>query len=908
MATTGQMVDILPTGMNVDMPGGGPIIVNYFRRDGAWIVRPGLGQESQFDSTLLRSDLTNMVHLGSKEIVTDFGHEQILMVFAVNVHTGNLFNASADDYRRGRFTRAVLVHVRDVTAGTTWEELLVPNSSRSAGEAQYMHGVWETDKDWDFEAYITAGNDKPCWFVQFNDTVVFGSPGLGLWCYVPAVFGRTAVRQWESTLYHSGHIRCESDSTVLIDLRPTDGEYSDGYAYLNDAEFPRSVAACSIQGRMVYAADNVVWFSDPGRPACVLADNFYAIPTDDHITALGDSGGNLTICTRTSTWFFDGTWGELVVGSAVQVSQQTGCLSQHAMGRIDNGLAWVDDTGIWGTVTGLQIEPLSKDIGEFWRKGIEDPRTQYYQTGGLTDLANVQPTLRWAHDTTDDKVQLAYVLPDRMLVATWPRQRISLVLSGGAWALWTCETLAAAQGTVAATQGIENPWFVALPSGLWCVASPNSVTLDDETLLDGGLLASPAEEDRTVGSWALLRMGRGGALDRTAVVAEDRRRFAGKFYDIGHSVSEPKSAIRIERWIPVQEGTQLPSGVLAPAKCHLWPVRLVFHPNPGLFTWADIDSVTFIFTFDYNRWAPVLRADNPAEVAAVLPSERIASAAGFGIGAPVAGTAEVQLYRAGVLAPVNGNQIRIRWDGASSTGFMSPHMNMATKRPEPWIYLPMYARNNSADVVSAGIEVDTATIEGEHSGIPYSLVPSVYAWQQAEAPLARVARSGQCVDHAIETEALRLANSQIRLRSVFIDAVSHGCGTGVIAPRYGLLNLVMASDYKGMSGQVVDHASGAIRENNDHDGIRTRFRDSTGALKKRTFKNGPKWGDSTDTAAGDYLIDSEEFDSVAISDSVQGEEVRLLLHGHLKNDAEVLRVSRLRAVIRKAGMPRRTGR
>ncbi len=72
---------------------------------------------------------------------------------------------------------------------------------------------------------------------------------------------------------------------------------------------------------------------------------------------------------------------------------------------------------------------------------------------------------------------------------------------------------------------------------------------------------------------------------------------------------------------------------------------------------------------------------------------------------------------------------------------------------------------------------------------------------------------------------------------------------------------------------------------------------------------GEQDGDSgaTGTISDTYLVDDEEVDVIAVSDSVKGAHVTVMIWGMLRNKAERLAVESVKAVIRAVGGRRRGG-
>ena len=68
----------------------------------------------------------------------------------------------------------------------------------------------------------------------------------------------------------------------------------------------------------------------------------------------------------------------------------------------------------------------------------------------------------------------------------------------------------------------------------------------------------------------------------------------------------------------------------------------------------------------------------------------------------------------------------------------------------------------------------------------------------------------------------------------------------------------------------------------------------------RQFNGSPKYGE--------YLVDDEEHDTIATSDSVKGAYLSYMLFGFMRDRAEKVELASAKAVVRQGGTRRRTGR
>ena len=100
MAVIGQEVEVLQGGTDSRTPSNASFVLNMLRRRGAWEVRDGFGQVSQYSTTISMpamggsvpgpsSDFGIQKHIGSHVFETNQGHIQVLSIFTALVATAN---------------------------------------------------------------------------------------------------------------------------------------------------------------------------------------------------------------------------------------------------------------------------------------------------------------------------------------------------------------------------------------------------------------------------------------------------------------------------------------------------------------------------------------------------------------------------------------------------------------------------------------------------------------------------------------------------------------------------------------------------------------------------------------------------------------------------------------------------
>ena len=913
-------IDFLPPGMGVDTLGKGPYLQNLERRGDAWHVRRGFGQVAQFDTTFAFDNVTVERHLGSAYMKTDFGHEQVISAFRVSTFSGSLFMGS-DARDTGQYLAAYLITIHDLTTHETWEEMLHPRTAGQIADVERRHGLYETSRDESFEDY-TTGDEKPFFFRELADTLYFGSRRAGLWAYFPATFRGTRTQQVNGHDRRDWLFRGPCESSLLVQATPANGIFSDGYAYLGTANFPKADAVVPFLNRLAFLDGRVVYFSDPGRPTSIISLNFVQIPSENDLTAAQEIGGNLLLFTESETFLYQPSTGVLLSGGRLtKAPDHVGCANPNAVTSGGGLVAWVDARSAYVTSNGLDIKDIGQsedEVGmrEFWRSAVSNPLTAYYQQAGFTNLASDQPRIQHAY-----RPEGAHVVYDDIrdaFIFGFPEIAFALTFARGRWTVWNFESVAAAANTVRALRNIRSPWFLMGENDLFVVGSSENAAITDASTMGGTPGGSAGGENVTVGSWYLLRYGRGGGLDRSiSYDVEDVRRISGKVYsfDAVMSAAGAQSAFYVGEWIKVPTGWTFPNGATpATARTYLLPVDVV----PGQTLTNLPDRLTLIVRFDNLLWVPFLRTGT-AEVDFLLPSERLESAPGYSPGAPVIGSSEVQVYNSGTgLVSATGNELRLRWNGGVA-GYVAaspyqPNINLNLRQRNPLIYLPFrYIGSTAMDAMSLGLRGVTATIERVAGAGPYTANAEVLAWQQAQFNNRHSTDAvAQPVDWIIKSDQIGLRGKlQLLLRTIYLKLRSHGSATTVVPTGgsvFGLLNVLIGSDWKGWTSQIVDY-EGNLDDVANVQTIRSRLRNAAAAMVTRAFEGGnARWGDPTVSTRGNYLVDDEQVDTVAVSDVVKGEHVEVMLFGHVRNTAEALAFDSAKAVVRPTSGRRRRGR
>ena len=906
----------MPTGMTPDLHGDGPYVQNVYRRADAWLVRQGFGQVAQWDTTFAFGSITEPKHLGSAVMRTDFGHEQIVTVISATIFTGGLYQGG-DARKVGQYVRTYIASIYDVTTDRTWEELLHPRTSDLNERNDKRAALYETDVDNDVQRYLQA-DDRGFFFVELSDVMYFGSPRAGLWAYIPSTFDgwEPRTQQVNSVDATDWRFKGYGESASIVRVSASPGLFPDAFAYLTDTEFPRPRAAAAIFGRLAIADRRTVYFSDIRRPSSIIADNFLTIPSENDIEAVSEINGVLVISTTSETFVYAPPPGGQVVtgGRLTKVSEDVGAVGPTAAINGGGALWWADRNGIFATTTGVDMRRVSEGFEVLFAEYITNPLTQFYAASGFSNLTDTQPRIE--HRFDPERLTMTWDHVRAQLIVTMPTQALSLVFKDGAWSVWNYESVIG-PGNLAAVEtqtNLPGAWLIMGQDDLYMVSVFDTPTLTDDTKISG--TGASSGEVFSVPSYAVMRYGHGGGMDRSIEsTVEDRRRFAGKWYSFDATMSAQvgRNTVYIGEPIPVPVGYEYPTNTAAATADHfLLPIEVV----PVDTTNGPID-IAIIFDFDSTHWSPIMRSTTTPEIDFILPPERLESSPGYAPGAPVGGTAEVQLYnKATGAASVTGNQVRIRWDGGQAGYAGSPYapqMNLTPDQRNRLIWIPFrYTGAAADDVLQMGILGITADLT--YAADPADPVEcELIAWQQALHVAERHTADdvAQAVDWLIKTDQVGLKEGQqVKARTAYLKVRGQGEATtqnpGVAV--HGLLNALFGSDFKGWASQIVDYG-GDLERAAKVPALRSRLKNSAGAMVQLTFNSASTtYGNTAAAATGNVLIADRALDTVAISESVKGEHVAVMIFGHIRNRAEALEVGDFRLSLVPAGGRRRRGR
>tara|TARA_R100000808_G_scaffold5362_2_gene16395 strand:- start:10007 stop:12808 length:2802 start_codon:yes stop_codon:yes gene_type:complete len=933
MAVRGVEIEIISPGLNANRVDKGSYVQNLEVTQQTWAVRRGFGQIGQFDTGLgLTTGQSGgygyTKHLGSYSVLTDFGDVQVISVMSGRAFTG-------EEAGHGSWRDLYFVSIFDVTTRSRWEHVIHIHTSQfneAVFPMPHWHGVYETDSRKNYENYPRS-LEESVFFAEFGDMLIFGNDSMGMYGYNPATFYKGRRKQTDGVATNDWKTPYSESSLIWV-VHPTDGLFPDEYQYMDTASFPSPVDAVMTRDfRLVMAVGREVYFSDSGRPASIITDNFITVPSDKPIVALEEIGGALLIFTESELFHYVMPVGALSIGGRLtQLSDRVGVLSPSAMTKGEQALFWMDSNGVYFTDGSMSVQTLSEDIKPLFDDQISSPMTSYYVDSGSTTLA-VTPQPRITYDLKEKGfVSMAYEPSTKNLFIGLPNQNALLCLNGNSWSIWPLETcISPTVDTVGATANIENPWVTSREGEVFVVGSVETYTPVDVSVNYSSGSAADNDLNAKSYSYYVLQLGVGGSLDRTVDVSEDNRTMAG-YYKKHSGVSPTKDGyFFLDEPIEMPDGYKLPSGQTANGVV-LFPLRMV--PDTTATVAGAVLDMDLVFTFDDVHWEPVTRSGSD-QIDVLLPPTRIATGPGWGLspGTKQAGSAEVTFTAASHL-------IELRWSGAYRYGAGGSFsydvnvggtdyavMNCNRDYKNDIMYLP-FKRTTvppTNTTMSMGITPTVATM-ADYTAVSRNM--GLYSWEYASVNNRHSNDDvAQSIDWCMKSPQVGLdVDGQVKTRGIYARFLSHGRGTVQqgVTWRHGQINAIVGSDWKDWVSQIIDytddiqeaHSKTPLVAGTYIDGIRTRIQDSAANLRHKTFNNvdslsgvaAATWGNRSQPTEGNYLIDNEEYDVLSISESVKGDSFSWMLFGHLRNRAEKLIIGSIKAVLRPAGSRRRKGR
>ena len=865
MAVPGAEVELVAGGVEGRNLERGDWAQNVWRPDGQNFlsVRSGFGQLAQLDTTLNNlSDVFKGVnpidfspgyqeHLGSHAIETEFGTTQVLSVFSVKSSTGEgVAGAAANTANRWGTYYSVSIH--DVDTGDSYEEVLHnhtgQNKSPSGMTTTNSPTTWHGCYETNEEQdsqNFVRGLSSDFFFLTYQGGILFGNEFTGIMSYFPVDIRKIKQAQVESA-QKNDWVNGRSESSLITRLVAVDGVFDEGFVYRSDSGLPAIQAIAIMGSRFVVAGKNEIFFSDPNTPNSFMATNTLRIPTASRITAMSQVLDNLLIFTDTETFFYQPSVGANASnGFLVTVSKTIGCLSQSAVYSTGSSVFWVSQNGVYSSSNGTSIQEISQPISSFFGGGITSPLNHYLTASGVADPVNDEQPKTLYKFQNGESASLAYWEEKAALIACFADSNVAWVLSGGEWSVWTFES-SVSVNPASGTSVVGVTKNITSPYVSYC---------NDRLFLAGSVEVVNVADAITAdnidnSSYYLLEYGRGGGLDRS-IDNEDSRQVIG-YWKLAYAGASSENRFYIGK--PEYNSN---------TGFYEIPIDLVTGPtfkNPVdfdlAFDWSDAN-----FTFQASGLTPTERLNNSASYTQTIT--------------------------------VNPGNDRI------ALGFAAPvTTNTTINQRNPWYTLqgaPSAAGNSFWGYGATNILSVITNAAGA------STQPAVYVWQPYWGPLNSDDNKSQSVDWAYKGRQVSENNAQIQARGLFTSMISHGTAQTPLSPGWlwGVYNTLLGSDWKGWTSQVVDFTGGNIDSIADKLTVRSRFLGTS--LSPRSFNGEPKYGD--------YLIDDEEFDTMATSDSTRGETISYMMFGFIRNKAESLKIKSSKMLLRlKSRARRRVGR
>jgi hypothetical protein len=860
MATPGPEVELLAGGVETRSLDRGNWSQNVWRpsNEQGLQVRKGFGQIAQIDSTLadysgvtgtlaIPSDTVSgyKEHLGSFSFETDFGTTQILSVFSIRGTTGEGVSSSA----HGKWGTYYSVSIFDVDTRALWEDVI----HRHTSENKISAGGMATPSFW-FGTYETNESRD----VQ-NFTAGLDSPFFFHEFERTVFFGNkftgvlayfpVDIRKTRSRAVESCQrndwVSGYSESAVVTRVVPVDGIFPVKHNYLNASEISATVAITSLQNSIVLAGESQIWFSEARVLNAFTDDSFLTIPSGNDITAVCSLMDNLIVFTASETFLYRPSAGDNLSGGVFTTLSRS-------IGCIGpSALHSSGSTAFWVSERGIYT------LGEGFRiNELSAPISDFFKGGTTSPLAHYLTASGLSDPVTNEQPRTLYrrSIKDKVTIAYWEEQSaliVSFSENNAAWVFsggsWSIWPF---ESSVTSNNSVGVTKNISSPA---IMESGNRLFLCGS--LDSGSVTNDIDDKLfTRHSFYLLEYGVGGALDRS-VKDEDNRETIGYWKLVhGSATTQTRFYVGKPALDSVSGKYQIPIDLVTDAATND-PDNFRLY-----FDWKDS-----CFTFDAGGKVPTERLGNYGAFSAVI--------------IPNAGDDTFQLTK---------------------TAMFATKMKTAIGQRNP-LYILTGVPVSGPGKNIWGYGMSNLTAEVDVGAITTSA--AVYVWQQFYGEKPTDATIAQPVDWAYKGQQVEESSGQIQSRGLFSVMSSHGSATSKLSPTWvwGVYNTLLGSDWKDWSSQVIDYSGGNIEHVVDKLTVRSRVQDSAGDMKLRKFNGAPKYGE--------FLIDDEEMDTIATSDSTRGQRISYMLFGFIQNKAESLRLSSVKMSVRtRKGTRRRWGR
>ena len=914
MAAPREEVDIIREGMSLMDPYNNQVFIqNLYKSRGLYETRDGFGTLMEFNAPLTARDVDTpnnsefglRKHLGSFSFTTSFGHDQIISVFLARGWTG--YKASGDtDY-----VDYYCVNIYDATTDNFWQEVLYNHTSEQNKENQdtnFYKGFLEARPPLLNYNGVKTADDLDFYFVEYLNKVYFGSPEAGVFVYNPASFIKNRDKRinnvnnrnhnWAALTNQYG------ESSLITPVSFKNGQFSDFYAYITDDELKNVVDIDANDGRLVYASGRTIYFSDIGVPNAIIGDNSFTVhEMRGEITAIKTFNEMVIIWSEDQTFVYQPSQGALLSsGRIVEVHSEIGCLGPNAVLFRANRIFWVDNNGLYSTGTGFSAEELTAPIKQFFTDSTLNPFIHYFTATGFVGTDETSPDFVYRFRDYTDGVHLSFDEVYEQLIFVVPKLNIAWIFKSG-WYLWSFTSIVAYEGgeyIVNGTANISEPWITSTQTKTFAVGG----AIDKQVQVGRGTGEFDIGKSR---SFRLFEWGKGGALDGSTRDFDEGRRQIGFYEEEGTTSDLDVWFDPLERW-----GNKLSAdgsqNTIYSEEDDLWYLPIYFSVNTDGH--HQILSYELEFSYDTTKYETIPWAAAPDNsIVFMLPTERAVNYSGYspGLALPTSQVSDT----AGVITISYNASIPFT---ALDTSYPYSSLNRYNKNPIIWIPFKKIGRTGSGNAQSNIItSVNTATyVYGDVAPGTNATIEKFYLWHPGYYYLEDDNTRVTGVDWIYKSDQVGIENTaQIKARGSYSLINSRGVGEPIKTWLYGPWNTVAGSDYKDYVTQIVDVTDtnidrAALVEVTNKNSIRTRFKPA--GLEDRLFGNSALYGDNTNAADGNYLVDTEEIDTIATSDSVRGESVNYTFFGFLLDKASKINIRNIKVVLQAVAGRRRRGR
>jgi hypothetical protein len=340
---------------------------------------------------------------------------------------------------------------------------------------------------------------------------------------------------------------------------------------------------------------------------------------------------------------------------------------------------------------------------------------------------------------------------------------------------------------------------------------------------------------------------------------------------------------------------------------HLIPFEYLTH-HTALFA----EDMEFNFWFDSLNWqaSGFDAGGTDSTLDLVLPSEMAPLSAALTTKGTFnnAGAAAVGTSAPAIKIIIDSSAVATSYSGILLSAGIPMTLFYLRLRPrnQYWLAGPWNGYGFSSGIGATGLLIGQKDGGGSFTDAWFNCWDPMFS---NETKYNEATSAAQCVDWAYKSDQVDNNGAQIMARGLYADVKSQGSAElHANDPRHGWLwgvyNVLLGSDYKGWVSQVVDYNENITKVVNKLT-IRSRMMDSSGDMKTRTFNNAAKWSSAGTPANGNYLIDDQEEDEIAVSDGVRGQRLSYMVFGFIRNKAERFGLKRLTAVIKQRGRRRR---